>query len=71
MDRTNYSDATTDQLLSMVSDLQAVQMTNPPASIEWRVASDRLAPIFNELAERQRLDAKEARRKEVEERHDR
>ena len=48
-----YSDATTNDLLQKVRELQAVQKQNMPNTDIWQQASTRLAPIFAELATRQ------------------
>jgi hypothetical protein len=50
----DLSTLTTDQLLIDVAWLQEVQRHNPPTSELWQRASVELAPLFAELAARQR-----------------
>ena len=45
---------TTEQLQSNIEALQAIQMRNSPKTAKWQKASEFLAPMFVEMARRQK-----------------
>lgn len=47
---------TTELIVAEIERLQAVQRRNPPSSAAWQEASDALAPLFAEMARRQRVN---------------
>lgn len=44
---------TESELLEWITAQQNVQRRNPPTSVAWRTASERLQPLFAEMARRQ------------------
>lgn len=47
---------TTEQMVDEIERLQGVQRRNPPSSAAWQGASEALAPLFAEMARRQRAN---------------
>ena len=48
----NTQKMTERQILAKISQLQGIQMTNPPSSKVWNEASKVLQPLFGEMAHR-------------------
>lgn len=47
-------DETTDEILALIDAYQGVQKRNPMTSPAWQDASAKLAPLFAEMARRQK-----------------
>jgi len=54
MKRTDFSNETAEAILASIEHWQNVQKYNAPSSLVWQAASETLAPLFKEMAERRK-----------------
>ena len=62
MNRQSIASMNDQQVLWRINELQKIQMNCSPDSKEWKAASAILAPLFSEMAARQKIKAEKERR---------